>query len=175
MKPALIVVDMQKEYYVPQTKELMDRAIEHINWMIPKFEECGLPVIWVQDIDEEGGVVPGTEGFEVIDGLQPEADAVRIHKKYGNSFNKTEMDAVLKEHDVDTPVVVGFCAEFCVLSTYRGAKDLDYFPVILKNAIASTDESRTRFVEDISETITCGVLAKLLSDREPTNASAEAA
>ncbi len=57
MKPALIVVDMQKEYYAPQTKELMDRAVEHINYLIPLFEERGLPVIWVQDIDDEGAPV----------------------------------------------------------------------------------------------------------------------
>lgn len=155
---------MQKEYYAPQTKDLMDRAVEHINYIIPKFEERGLPVIWIQDIDEAEGVVPGTEGFEIIDDLRPAADAVRIHKTYGNSFNKTELDAVLKEHGVDTPIVTGFCAEFCVLNTYRGAKDLDYFPVILKNGIASTDESRTRFVENISETVSGGVLAKLLSE-----------
>ena len=172
MKPALIVVDMQKEYYAPQTKELMDRAVEHINYLIPMFEERGLPIIWVQDIDEEGGVVPGEDNFEVIDGLKPAADAVRIHKKYGNSFNKTELDAVLKDHSVDTPVVTGFCAEFCVLSTYRGAKDLDYFPIILKNGIASTDESRTRFVEDISETVTCGVLAKMLGEVKSEGAKA---
>lgn len=162
MKLALIVVDMQKEYYAPRTKELMDRAVEHINYMIPKFEERGLPVIWVQDIDAGEGVVPGTEGFEIIDSLRPAADAVRIHKTYGNSFNKTELNAVLKTHGVDTPVVTGFCAEFCVLSTYRGAKDLDYFPMILKNGIASTNRMRTRFVEDISETVTCGILTKLL-------------
>jgi nicotinamidase-related amidase len=166
MKPALLIVDMQKEYYAPQTKELMDRAVEHINYMIPKFEDRGLPVIWIQDIDEGEGVVPGTEGFEVIDDLRPAADAVRIHKTYGNSFNKTELDAVLKKHGVDTPVVTGFCAEFCVLNTYRGAKDLDYFPIILKNGIASTHESRIRFVEDINETVTCGVLAKMLEDTQ---------
>lgn len=172
MKPALIVVDMQKEYYVPQTKGLMDRAVDHINHMIPLFEERGLPVIWVQDIDDDGGVVPGTECFEVIDALKPKADAVRIHKKYGNSFNKTELDGVLRQHGIDTPVITGFCAEFCVLSTYRGAKDLDYFPIILKNGIASTDESRTRFVEDISETVTCGVLTKMLGETQAGEAKA---
>jgi hypothetical protein len=60
------------------------------------------------------------------------------------------------------------------LSTYRGAKDLDYFPVILKNGIASTEEANKEFVEKISETITCGMLMKLLSETE-TAAKSEAA
>jgi nicotinamidase-related amidase len=172
MKLALMVIDMQKEFYVGQTKEQMDRATEYINYVIPMFEKRGLPIIWVQDKDEGGGVVPGTEGFEFIDSLKPKADAIRIHKTYGNSFNKTDVDKILKENDIDTIVMTGFCAEFCVLSTYRGAKDLDYFPVILKNGIASTEEAHKEFVEKISETITCGVLEKLLSSAEASNEAA---
>jgi hypothetical protein len=35
----------------------------------------------------------------------------------------------------------------------------------LKNGIASTEEANKEFVEKISETITCGVLVKLLADQ----------
>ena len=164
-----MVIDMQKEFYVGQTKDQMDRATEYINAVIPMFEEKGLPIIWVQDKDEGEGVVPGTPGFEFIDSLKPKSDAIRIHKTYGNSFNKTDVDRILKENGVDTVVMTGFCAEFCVLSTYRGAKDLDYFPVILKNGIASTQESNKEFVENISETITYGVLEKLLKEGQVSN------
>jgi nicotinamidase-related amidase len=164
MKLALMIIDMQKEFYVGRTKEQMDRAAEYINYILPKFEEKKLPIIYVQDIDEGDGVVPGTVGFEIIDSLAPKRDSAVIHKKYGNSFNKTEVDKILKDAGVDTVVITGFCAEFCVLSTYRGAKDLDYFPVILKNGIASTDEQNKEFVEKISETITAGMLEKLLTE-----------
>lgn len=164
MKPALLIIDMQKEFYQGETLSQMDAAAEHINWVLPRFEEKGLPVIYVQDVDEDGGVVPGTEGFEFIDSLTPTDGAIRIHKRYGNSFNKTQVDAILKEHGVDTPVITGFCAEYCVLSTYRGAKDLDYFPVLLKNGIASVKEANKEFVENISETITAGMLVKLLDE-----------
>lgn len=164
MKLALMVIDMQKEFYVGPTKEQMDRATEHINYVIPMFEKKGLPIIWVQDVDEGEGVVPGKPGFEFIDSLKPRPDAIRIHKTYGNSFNKTDVDKILKENGVDTVVMTGFCAEYCVLSTYRGAKDLDYFPVLLKNGIASVENSNKEFVESISETVTAGMLGKLLSD-----------
>lgn len=164
MKPALMVIDMQKEFYKCETLSQMDRAAEYINWVLPKFEAKGLPVIWVQDVDEEDGVVPGAEGFEFIESLTPKDGSIRIHKRYGNSFNKTDCDKILKDAGVDTVVMTGYCAEFCVLSTYRGAKDLDYFPVILKNGIASSKESNKEFVENISETITAGMLAKLLGE-----------
>lgn len=159
-----MVIDMQKEFYKGETLSQMDRAAEYINWVLPKFEAKGLPVIWVQDVDEEESVVPGTEGFEFIESLTPKDGSIRIHKRYGNSFNKTDCDQILKDAGVDTVVMTGFCAEFCVLSTYRGAKDLDYFPVILKNGIASTKESNKEFVGNISETITVGMLARLLGE-----------
>ena len=171
MKLALMVIDMQKAFYVGPTTEQMDRATEYINYVIPMFEAKGLPIIWVQDVDEGDGVVPGTDGFEFIEALEPRADAIRIHKTYGNSFNKTDVDKILKENGVDTVVMTGFCAEYCVLSTYRGAKDLDYFPVLLKNGIASTEAANKEFVENISETITAGMLEKVLHDSVVGNAN----
>lgn len=157
-----MIIDMQKEFYVGKTLSQMNNAAEYINAVIPLFEAKNLPIIWVQDVDEEDGVVPGSEGFEFIESLTPPENAVRIHKRYGNSFNKTDCDKILKENGIDTIVLTGFCAEYCVLSTYRGAKDLDYFPVILKNGIASTAQENKEFVENISETITYGMLKKLL-------------
>ena len=164
MKLGLMVIDMQKEFYRGPIVEQMDRAAEYINAVIPMFEAKGLPIVWVQDMNESDGVVPGKPGFEFIDSLKPGPDAIRIHKTYGNSFNKTDCDKIFKDQGVDTVVMTGFCAEYCVLSTYRGAKDLDYFPVILKNGIASAEESRKQFVEDISDTVTFGVLEKLLKE-----------
>ena len=160
-----MIIDMQKEFHKGEIAAQMDRAAEHINYVLPMFEEKNLPVIYVQDVDEGDGVVPGTEGFEFIDSLAPKKDSIVIHKKYGNSFNKTDVDKILKDAGVDTVVMTGFCAEYCVLSTYRGAKDLDYFPVILKNGIASVEDANKEFVEKISETITCGVLEKMLADK----------
>lgn len=162
MKPALMIIDMQKAYYGDVTSAHMDQASEYINYMIPKFEQKGLPIIWVYNLDEEDGAVPGNDAFEFIEQLKPGEGHIKISKTYGNSFNKTNADAVLKEHGVDTIVMTGFCAEFCVLSTYRGAKDLDYFPVILKNAIASRKVENKEFVEEISETISAGALQKVL-------------
>ena len=164
MKLALMIIDMQKEFYVGKTLSQMDKAAEYINAVIPLFKEKNLPVIWVQDVDEEDGVIPGSKGFEFIDSLTPPENSIRIHKHYGNSFNKTDCDKILKENEIDTVLLTGYCAEYCVLSTYRGAKDLDYFPVILKNGIASNEEENKQFVENISDTITYGMLKKLLDN-----------
>jgi nicotinamidase-related amidase len=141
----------------------MDAAAEYINYVIPMFRGKGLPVIWVYNEDEDDDAVPGNEKYEFIDALKPEAGDIKINKTYGNSFNKTNADQILKDAGVDTVVVTGFCAEYCVLSTYRGAVDLDYFPMLLKNGVASIGKENKEFVENISETVTCGVLYKMLA------------
>ncbi len=164
MKLALMIIDMQKEFYVGKTISQMDKAAEYINAVIPLFKEKNLPIVWVQDVDEEDEVVPGTKGFEFIDSLTPPENSIRIHKKYGNSFNKTDCDKILKESGIDTILLTGYCAEHCVLSTYRGAKDLDYFPVILKNGIAGNEEANKEFVENISDTITYGMLKRIMNE-----------
>lgn len=162
MKIALMIIDLQKAYYNGPAKQSMDDATEYINAVLPWFREKGLPVLWIQDADVDSGVVEGTEGFEFIDDLKPLPGEHRMTKFYGNSFNKTTCAQILSEAGVDTVLITGYCAEFCVLSTYRGAQDLDLTPVILKGAVASGNAERLRMVEDISTLISYSMLKKVM-------------
>jgi hypothetical protein len=68
----------------------------------------------------------------------------------GNSFNKTPPADQLRRLGVDTVIITGFCAEYCVLSTYRGAKDLDLTPILLRGSLASETPENIKFVESVS-------------------------
>ncbi|MGL1892727.1 MAG: isochorismatase family protein [Spirochaetaceae bacterium] len=162
MKVAFMVIDMQKEYFKGSSKESMESAAEYINEVLEYFREKKLPIVWVQDIAKESGVVPGTKGFEVIDILNKSDDELSIYKEYGNTFNKTECGGILKKEGVDVIVLAGYCAENCVLSTYRGALDLDFTPILLKDGIASGDAKNLEFVEKISDTVPYNIVKKLL-------------
>lgn len=164
MKMALMVIDLQKAYYRGESKASMDAACEYINAVLPMFRRKKLPILWIQHIDEEDGSAPGKEGFDFIDLLEPGKDEYRIHKKYGNSFNKTDCLEILRKNGVDTILITGYCAEHCVLSTFRGAEDVDIQPVILRNGIASGNAENLRFVEKISTIISFGILAKMMED-----------
>ncbi len=67
MKPALIVIDVQKDFFQISeiTMQSLRSAIEVINAAIALFREKGLPVISVQHIDEEDGLKPGSPGFDL--------------------------------------------------------------------------------------------------------------
>ena len=164
MKPALLVIDVQNEFftYNQACADSLKSAIPYINAAIALFRKKNLPIVVIQHKTEAQGLVPGNPGFDVPESVKLEPQDMRIVKTYGNSFNKTGLAEKLRELGVDTIIVTGFCAEFCILSTYRGAQDFDFTPIILRNALASDNPERIRFVEEITETISIGALRTLL-------------
>lgn len=165
MKPALIVLDMQKAFYDinPATTQSLEDAIEYINAAIPLFRKKNLPVISVQHTNVANGLGPGKEGFEVIEKIALLPTDLRIHKTYGNTFTKTTLAEKLQEMGVDTVIITGFCAEYCVLSSARGAKDVDLSPILLRGGLASTSPENIPFVERINEVISLRALETFLS------------
>jgi nicotinamidase-related amidase len=163
MKPALLVIDVQKAFFNdPTTAQSLNNAIEYINAAIAMFRERHLPVICVQHMDKESKLMPGEDGFDLPDQLNILDTDLHIHKIYGNSFNKTPLEDELRKLGVDTVIITGFCAEDCVLSTYRGAEDIDLTPIILRDSLASGSPENAKFVERISALISYTALKKVL-------------
>jgi len=163
MRPVLLIIDVQNRFFSNKAcADSLNSAIEYINVAITLFRKKNLPIFVVQHKDEQENLVPGTPDFEVPKSLKLEPQDMRIIKTYGNSFTKTGLADELKELGVDTIIVTGFCAEYCVLSTYRGAQDYDFTPIILRGSIASDNKEHIRFVEEITETISDGALKTLL-------------
>jgi nicotinamidase-related amidase len=164
VKPALLVVDIQKAFFENDatTTQSLEKAIEYINAAIALFRAKHLPVMCVQHMDQEDNIVPGEAAFELPEQLTILDSDVHICKTYGNAFNKTPRADELRKRQVDTVIITGFCAEDCVLSTYRGAQDLDLAPILLHNALASGIPENIQFVESISDIISYGALKKVL-------------
>jgi nicotinamidase-related amidase len=164
MRPALLVVDVQKEFFKfsPTTAQSLDEAIEYINAAIALFREKQLPVICIQHMNKEEKLVPGEEGFELPEALEILSSDLNIHKTYGNSFTQTPLAEELQKLGIDTVIITGFCAEYCVLSTCRGAEDLDLTPILLRGSLASGVPENIKFVESINDVVSYGALKKIL-------------
>lgn len=164
MKPALLVVDIQNEFFDSNQacNDSLKSAVEYINAAIAYFREKDLPIIAIQHKNAEHELTLGKPGFDVHKSVDLKPHDLCIVKTYSNSFVKTELAKRLRELGVDTVIVTGFCAEYCVLSTYRGAQDLDFTPIILKGSLASDNSEHIRFVEEITEIISLGALKTLL-------------
>ena len=160
----MLIVDIQNDFFNISSlcSDSLKSAVQYVNAAIRLFRKKGLPIVVIQHKNEKDGLVPGTNGFDVFDSVKVEPGDLRIVKTYGNSFNKTNLAEKLKELSVDTVIITGFCAEECVLSTYVGAKDLDFNPIILKRSLASDNLEHIRFVEEITDNMTLGALVTLL-------------
>jgi len=164
MKPALLVVDVQKAFFEisPATRQSLDVAVDYINAAIELFRERGLPVVCVQHMNQADNLVPGEVGFDLPETLAILPSDLHIHKTYGNAFNKTPLAEELRKLGVDTVIVTGFCAEYCVLATYRGAVDLDLAPILFRGSLAGSVPENIKFVESICDIISYGALKKAL-------------
>ena len=165
MKPALLVIDIQKQFFKddPETERSLNGSVEYVNYVIPFFRAKNLPIVFIQHKDEDDGLVPGFEGFDLPDAFKPLPGDIRITKTYGNAFNGTGLTEKLKELGVDTVLLAGYCAEHCVLSTCRGAEDVDLNPIIIRGSLASGDSENIRFVEKVNNIISVGALKSMLA------------
>jgi len=162
MKPALLVIDMQKAYRNGPSARSMDAVCDCINAAAELFRKKRLPVLWIQNRDEPGGATPGKPGFDIVEGLRPLDGEPRVAKDYNNSFNRTDCKKILDSRGVDTVIVAGYAAEHCVFATCSGARDLDLSAIILRGGVASAVEENIGFVERISDVISYGALARAL-------------
>jgi nicotinamidase-related amidase len=164
MKPALLVIDLQKEFFnISQTcSDSLKLAIEYINEALTLFRKKGFLIISIQHQNVKEGLTSGNEGFKVHESVKLESQDLRIVKTYGNAFTKTTLAEKLREIGIDTVILTGFCAEECILSTYVGAEDNDFTPIILRSAIASDNPNRIKFVEEILNLVSIGALRKFL-------------
>ena len=162
MKPALLVIDVQNLFFKnsPVASQSLNNAIRMINRAIALFREKQLPVICIQQMDKEQNLVPGESDFDTPANMDILPGDIHIHKRYRNSFNQTSLADILREKGVDTVIVTGYSAEYCVLSTAWGAEDLDLTPILLRGALASGSQENIRFVESVNDLITYKALVK---------------
>ena len=82
MKPALLVIDVQKAFLKEnsETALSLSRATKYINAANSLFREKHLPVICVQHMDEEDNVIPGQPGFDLPEALNILPSDLHIHK-----------------------------------------------------------------------------------------------
>ena len=166
MRPALLVVDLQKAFFSGDqpTVRSLEQSLIYVNCAIGMFRAHGLPVIFVQHISPDDGLLPGRPGFELDEKIDTLPSDIRIRKRHGNSFHQTGLMEKLKELKVDTVFIAGYCAEHCVLSTYRGAKDDGLAAILIRGGLSSPSQENIRFVECISDTVSVGNLKYLLDD-----------
>jgi nicotinamidase-related amidase len=166
MKPALIVIDVQNAFLPMMDQTSKEMPMQMINYVIDMFRKQGYPIIRVYHTSQEYGVIPDTEQFEYPSTVAVTKDDPKVIKTYGDAFNKTDLDKILKEKGVNTLFLCGLSATGCVLSTYIGAMNHDYSVFLIKDALLSPKAAQTQSIEEILGAINFDVVKVMLNNAQ---------
>jgi ureidoacrylate peracid hydrolase len=79
------------------------------------------------------GLVEGTRDWQIIDELAPCAGDILVNKNRFSGFPNTQLDIVLKTHNLKYLLFAGVFTNVCVESTIRDAYFHEYFPVMISD------------------------------------------
>lgn len=144
MNTALLIVDIQNDYFPGGTMELVgsDDAGLRAARLLQEFRSRGWPVVHVQHIATRPGAtffLPGTRGAAIHDCVAPAQGETVVQKHFPNSFRQTPLLERLREKDVDRLVVAGMMTHMCIDTTTRAATDLGFECLLAHDACATRD------------------------------------
>jgi nicotinamidase-related amidase len=135
---ALLVIDVQQG--VVEGAPERDAVVANIGRLVDKARHQDVPVVWVQHSDE--GLEHGSDQWQIVPELRPDAAEPLIQKHYGDSFEDTELESVLSDLAVGRLVVTGAQTDACIRSTLHGAFVRGYDATLVSDAHTTEDLSQ---------------------------------
>ena len=149
MKRALIIIDLQNDYFEGGKFPLWNTSavLENIKVAIKKANENSVPIIFVEHIvpKESGGLAPffneGTEGAKIRqDLLELAPNAKVVTKTYADGFYETNLEEVLSSLGVEKLIICGMMTQNCVTHTAISKSADKYKVSILPECTTTVDE-----------------------------------
>jgi len=134
---ALLVIDMQNNAL--ERAHDRDAVVAKVADLVERARHAGMPVVWIQHFDEH--LARETDGWQIVPELTPGDAEPLVEKSYGDSFEDTELGAVLSGLRVGRLVVVGAQTDWCVRSTLHGALARGYDATLVSDAHTTEDQT----------------------------------
>ena len=144
MKSAIIIIDIQNDYFKGGRSELYlpEKAAANAARALDHYRSKELPVYHVQHINTRAGAtffLPDTEGANIHDMVKPMAGEKVFVKNVPNSFFNTGLADELTEKEIDQITVCGMMSHMCIDTTVRAAKDFGFITTVLHDACTTKD------------------------------------
>lgn len=142
MKPALVLVDIQQDYF-PGGRMEVEGAVEAsqaAKRLLDFFRREHLPVVHIQHISTRAGAaffLPNTEGINFHEKLRPLPDETIIKKHFPNSFRDTALNEYLVSKGIKDLIICGMMSHMCIDATVRAAFDKGYTCMVAHDACAT--------------------------------------
>ena len=138
MKSAILIIDVQSILFDPAPCPFeANLVIERINRVAAWARANGLMVVH----EKIGSDIEfGSAGWQLQAGLKVAEGDQFIRKTTPDSFLRTDLDVILKQHDIGHLIVCGYASEFCVDTTIRRAAGLGYSVDLVADAHTTHDK-----------------------------------
>lgn len=136
---ALVLIDCQNTYRegVMQLHGV-EPALVECQALLNRYRAAGRPVIHIQHDAGPGSPYDvRAEIGAIADVVAPRDGEPVIVKAYPSSFQKTDLDAILKRYGVEELALAGFMTHVCVNSTARAAFNHGYRSTVVASATAT--------------------------------------
>jgi nicotinamidase-related amidase len=134
---ALLVVDVQNG--VVASAHEREAVVANISSLVDKARQQSVPVVWVQHCD--GELSHGSDEWRIVSELAPGDDEPHVEKRYGDSFEATNLEAVLSGLGVGRLFVVGAQTDACIRCTIHGAFVRGYDATLVSDAHTTDDRT----------------------------------
>lgn len=201
---ALVVIDIQNDFCMPKGhfarygKDVarMQPAVDKMVSFVAQAQELGMRTVFLRQASLPDGrmdspawlrfktrdgkapdyTIPGTWGWEFVDGLKVRDGDWVVEKFRPDGFIGTNLDHVLRTQGIQSVVLLGTTTEGCVESTVRAASYHDYYTVVVSDCVASPNaelhEGSLRFFRARYPTHTADeVLAAIRTARSAASAA----
>lgn len=150
MRPALIIVDMLKEFVYGRLRSPAAEAIvPRIRRLLELARDSGIPIIYLADrhypFDRElklwgPHAMADSAESEIIEDLRPPPGSIVLYKRSYSGFRDTGLANILRDLGVDTVLLTGIHTHICVLHTAIDAFYERFDVIVVEDAVAAFDE-----------------------------------
>ncbi len=144
MKTALLVIDIQKDYFPGGKYPLVNplEAAQKAYMLLQCFREHDGHHIHIQHISLEPDAtffIKGDSGSDIHDSVAHFEGEPIVYKHEPNSFLNTNLLDLLKSWEVERVVITGMMTHMCVDATARAASDFGFQVIVAEDACATRD------------------------------------
>jgi nicotinamidase-related amidase len=144
MKTALLIIDIQKDYFPGGKHPLVNplEAARNAYMLLQCFREHGGHHVHIQHISKKPGAtffISGDRGTDIHDSVAHFEGEPIVYKHEPNAFLNTELLELLKGWEIERVVITGMMTHMCVDATARAAYDLGFQVIVAEDACATRD------------------------------------
>ncbi len=145
MKPALLVIDVQNEYFAPHGQWVLpdgEKALPHIQALLSAARDALIPIVHIthEELDLDSPIFrAGSHAVDMHPAIEVRSGEKLIKKHFPGSFTQTPLEAYLRQHNIDTVIVSGFMTQMCCDTTTRQADERGLATLFASDATAARD------------------------------------